>query len=161
MLGFPLDRGRKPIWPLFALLATAGLVVAGGYYFMKYIKSDVATKDSGITYIISGKISTKRTSCNQEQLLANGSIEKTTAACDAGNSITVSGATIMTGGGALVIPGAQPRYVTDITNVKAGDQVEVKYSDVHGAKSTDCSSCYIKKAGSGSKEPQRSTELSR
>lgn len=63
---------------------------------------------------------------------------------DAGNHLTVDGLLISTGGGSLSTNPA--KYISDISNIRKGDRVEVRYvKDQQGNANTDCESCYVKK----------------
>lgn len=142
-------RSRKLNFFLI-VLALMGLSVAS--FFILTRQDD--SKDS--IQVLKGRVTKKQTSCGLEILSKDGTPERKGGICDGGNYLTVDDITISTGGGSLGEYGNRPYYITNITNIHAGDRVEVGYVVKQGNhKSTNCSSCYVKKIGSFHKEPQQ------
>lgn len=99
---------------------------------------------NGEAHEVTGKITRKTTSCGREVLQEDGSVKRGPGVCDGGNSLTVEGVLILTGSGAL--GGRSPKYISDISELNAGDKVKVLYAlDEGGRASTNCEVCYIKK----------------
>lgn len=141
-------KSRYFLTPTLVIIITTATLLA----LPAILKQDSNDGSTDITHVLNGKITEKRTSCGREILSEDGTLKSMGGVCDGGNSLSVNGVSISTGGGALV---PLPIYISNIESLHPGDIVEIRYVESgEGRKSTNCKSCYVKKSGSSKPETQ-------